>query len=66
LPTRSRVRVEDFRLPARWTRMFASIETPTTVGAFLADVASRSADELELGYRVIFLAISCELLVYEP
>jgi serine/threonine protein kinase len=62
---RPRARVDDFRLPARWARMLASIEAPTTVGAFLADVATRSADELELGYRVIFLAISCELLVYE-
>ncbi len=65
-PERPRSRIDDFRLPARWTRMLASIEPPTTVGAFLADVATRSADELELGYRVIFLAITCELLVFEP
>lgn len=64
-PTRPRSRVEDFRLPAQWTRLLASIEPPTTVGAFLADVATRSADELELAYRVIFLAITCEILVYD-
>ncbi len=61
-----RVRAEDFRLPAEWTRMLASVETPTTPGAFLTEVATRSADALELAYRVLFLAVRCDLLVPPP
>jgi serine/threonine-protein kinase len=62
-PERPPVRLAEFHLPHEWGRMIAELDVPTTVGAFLADVASRSADELEQAYRVIFLALSCELLV---
>ena len=63
LPERPRVSVEQFRLPTEWTRMLAAVQVPTTVGAVLAEVASHSGDDLDLAYRVLFLAISCGLLV---
>ena len=62
-PAVPRVRLDEFQLPMEWVRLVATLATPTTIGAALAEVATRGGDWLEDAYRVLFLALSCELMI---